>query len=317
MTLRTRISFSTILTLAPFFILYTQVDSARTRLQLSINSNPTGAEVFLDSIRLGVTPLIVDTLAARSVRLTLRYPDFETWETTLTIEPGVSLTLSPKLTPKYGFLTLRTSLPDAEIFVDSNRVGVGNLGTTKLPYGWHVVEVLHPETKKAVSNVYIGPGQIIQVATRFNHFRAFPTLYSVTVPGMTQWADGFILEGSLMVGTAALAGFLYLRWNTLYEQRYLAYVSKEAEYLVATNEFDATRLGIEYREFYKSAEQALKNRNAARTGALMAYGVSLIEALLFHSTTSSLDVTSRSYDPTFTLGFSFGFPRVTMGIAFN
>ncbi|MBI3004843.1 MAG: PEGA domain-containing protein [Ignavibacteriales bacterium] len=316
MTIRRRAAFSAFFISIPLSLL-AQVDPARARPVLSIRSIPEGAEVFLDSTRMGVTPLALDTISPGIVRLSLLYPDFETWETTLTIEAGMSLTVNPKLTPKHGFLVVRTSFPDAEILVDSNLVGSGDLEKTKLPHGWHNVEVRHPDIKLATSKVHLEPGQIVQLSARFNHFTTTPTLYSVVVPGMTQIADGSLTEGLLMVGSATLAGLLYLQWNMAYENRYLDYVAKEAEYLSATNELDATRLGREYRDAYKAAEQVLSNRNAARAGALVVYAVSLIEALLFHSTTSSLDVVSRNYEPTFSLRFPFGFPTVTMVIVLN
>ncbi|MBI3004839.1 MAG: PEGA domain-containing protein [Ignavibacteriales bacterium] len=290
----------------PFFSVIAQVETTQ-RAALTINSTPQGAEVFLDNIRVGVTPLVIDSLATGTAKITLTYPDFETWESSLFFERGIPLTLNPQLKAKYGFLSLETSLSRAEIFVDSSLVGTGSLGKMKLPYGWHTVEVSHPEVRAAHSRVYVNPGESVEMASRFGHFTTFPTAYSLVIPGMTQIADGSTTEGAFMFGATAISMYYFLRWNRIYEDR-------DSKYSFAVLVFEVARgrsptspdeLGPGYRELYEGIGQANENLNTAIKMALVFYSISLIEGLLFHSTKSSLHVTSRAQEPVLTPKISF------------
>lgn len=87
-------------------IVYAELVPAPTPSQsgsLLINSNPQGANVFLDNACVGITPLTIPSVTAGNHALLLRLPGYSDYSTTLTISPGevvqVQAALAPVATP--------------------------------------------------------------------------------------------------------------------------------------------------------------------------------------------------------------------------
>jgi hypothetical protein len=66
---------------------------------LRVDSNPSGAAVYVDSIYRGVTSTIVGNLAPGSHSVRLSKAGYQDWTGTVSISAGATTTLSPTLTP--------------------------------------------------------------------------------------------------------------------------------------------------------------------------------------------------------------------------
>jgi hypothetical protein len=92
---------------------------------VTILANVDSSVVVIDAQRLGVTPLMIDTLAPGVHHLTLHHPDVDNWlassiSDTFRVNPGIPLTLQYTLEPRY----LITSAPfDAELVVGDSVIG--------------------------------------------------------------------------------------------------------------------------------------------------------------------------------------------------
>jgi hypothetical protein len=66
---------------------------------VTIESSPSGAEVFLDNAYRGLTPLSVDTLPPGSYHVLLRLSGYEDWQSVVNVAPGQQVPLNGLLTP--------------------------------------------------------------------------------------------------------------------------------------------------------------------------------------------------------------------------
>jgi hypothetical protein len=66
---------------------------------LSITSSPSGANVFLNNVFKGVTPLILENLAAGTYSVILAVPGYQDWTTEATVSSGQTTSLTATLTP--------------------------------------------------------------------------------------------------------------------------------------------------------------------------------------------------------------------------
>jgi len=89
---------------------------------LLINSNPQGANVFLDNTCMGITPLTIPSVTAGNHILLLRLPGYTDYSTSLTISPGQAVQVQAALTPVatstgMGSLTVATAAMAAVLFL--------------------------------------------------------------------------------------------------------------------------------------------------------------------------------------------------------
>jgi hypothetical protein len=64
-----------------------------------VNSDPQGANVFLDNLCRGVTPLTLTPVETGSHSLLVRLPGYNDYATTVTIAPGQVVQVQAALTP--------------------------------------------------------------------------------------------------------------------------------------------------------------------------------------------------------------------------
>jgi hypothetical protein len=89
---------------------------------LLVNSNPQGANIFLDNACVGVTPLTIPSVPGGNHTLLLRLPGYVDYSTSLTISPGdavqIQAALAPAPTPTgIGFFTVAAGLMAGVLFL--------------------------------------------------------------------------------------------------------------------------------------------------------------------------------------------------------
>jgi hypothetical protein len=93
-----------------------QSDSAK----LTISSVPPGAEVYLNGVLMGNTPLTIERQAAGAYQLKLHRPPNRDLERIIIIEPGKDLSLMLPLPSAFGKVKITSEPPGAEVFVDGH-----------------------------------------------------------------------------------------------------------------------------------------------------------------------------------------------------
>ena len=113
---------------------------------LSVNSSPQGAQVILDGISLGRTPLDLFPVTPGTHTLVLVMEGYQDLKYgTITIYPGDTTYVSlneTRLIPENGTVLIDTSPPGAEIMIDGEYYGVSPAALT-LPPGNYALELRH------------------------------------------------------------------------------------------------------------------------------------------------------------------------------
>jgi formylglycine-generating enzyme required for sulfatase activity len=107
---------------------------------LNLSSKPSGASVIVNKAYKGVTPLSLSLPSNRPQNLELFLEGYRKNTQTLTVEPDSENNLPVILKPNLGRIVLTVSPAEAQISVDNQSVGVGNM-TLELPSKSHSISV--------------------------------------------------------------------------------------------------------------------------------------------------------------------------------
>jgi hypothetical protein len=156
----------------------TDVNAALEMLpgSLTIESEPTGAALFINGVDYGVTPYQRDSIEAGDYTVRLSKDGYDTLEQTVTVHPGEPMSRTFTLDSNLGSIVLSVNPPGVNIYLDgkficrteaesksrdiSKRVTIKNLSA-----GEHTVTVSNKHAKPDVKNITIpvGKGRTVQV----------------------------------------------------------------------------------------------------------------------------------------------------------
>ena len=143
---------------------------------LSLDSEPTGAALFINGIDYGVTPYKRDSIEAGDYTVRMTKDGFDTLEQTVTVHPGEPMERTFTLEANTGSIVLTVNPPGVNIYLDgkficrteaesksrdiSKRVTVRNLSA-----GEHTITVSNKHAKPDVKSitVTVGKGRTVQV----------------------------------------------------------------------------------------------------------------------------------------------------------
>ena len=143
---------------------------------LALDSNPTGAALFINGIDYGVTPYSRDVIEAGDYTVRLSMDGYDTLEQIITVHPGEPMTRTFTLDSNLGSIVLSVNPPGMNVYLDgkfvcrteadaksrdiSKRVTLKNLSA-----GEHTITVSNKHAKPTVQNitVTVGKGQTVPV----------------------------------------------------------------------------------------------------------------------------------------------------------
>lgn len=143
---------------------------------LAIESEPTGAALFINGVDYGVTPYKRDSIEAGDYTVRLSMNGYDTLEQTVTVHPGEPMNRSFTLDSNLGTIVLSVNPPGVNVYLDgkficrtepesksrdvSKRVTIKNLTS-----GEHTITVSNKHAKPDVKNitVTVGKGKTLQV----------------------------------------------------------------------------------------------------------------------------------------------------------
>jgi hypothetical protein len=136
---------------------------------LAIDSDPRGADVYLDGRFVGTTPLRVGSQPGRRT-LRIEAPDYYAFQTTLQLSPGESRRVDARLEaiPRTGTLVVRANVGGAQLFLDGRSVGTipSGSGTLRLPQldaGEVELTLVAPGYETVVTRVNVRAGEVREV----------------------------------------------------------------------------------------------------------------------------------------------------------
>jgi len=105
-----------------------------------IKSEPSGAEILINGQKYGTTPYQGE-ITAGTHQLELRKPLYYPNISTFTVEESKTLELPITLKSRFGFVTIRSNVPNAKITIDGKQFGVAPLLKKELESIRHTVKV--------------------------------------------------------------------------------------------------------------------------------------------------------------------------------
>lgn len=167
---------------------------------LVVNSNPSGAGVYIDEGYRGETPVSIGNLVQGSHSVRLRLAGYQDYSTTVVIYPGQVTTINPALTPSVnpqnGYILVSSTPAGASIYLDGSYQGKTSSGTqydiTGVSPGTHSVVLKLSGYQDYSSTVTVSAGQIVTIN---------PTLTPSSQPSTT---------GSIQVSSSPTSAETYL-----------------------------------------------------------------------------------------------------------
>jgi hypothetical protein len=109
---------------------------------LTIESNPSGAEVKINNRDLGRTPLLEYQISSGNHQLELVLPDYLPWKEEISLEKGEVKSINANLIPAFGELIINTQPIDGLTLLINGKIeGNTPFRHTKMPTGTYEIEV--------------------------------------------------------------------------------------------------------------------------------------------------------------------------------
>jgi hypothetical protein len=138
---------------------------------LDISSNPGGAKIILDGLEKGVTPKTLNNVAPGIHILSIEYPGYISWKSTVDVpetsikEISANLTANPESAP--GWITVFSYPGNASVTLDGNYVGrtsaASSLNLESKPPGDYTLVLALPGYKSYTRRVIVSPNNVSTV----------------------------------------------------------------------------------------------------------------------------------------------------------
>jgi len=119
---------------------------------IEINSEPVGAEVYINDKNEGVTPFKRELSPGAYKLIIKKYPEYEELTETLDVKAGETYSKNYTLIAKYGLLNIDSAPKGAEVHINDKREGVTPL-KRDLPSGTYVLKIKKPPEYEEIMDV--------------------------------------------------------------------------------------------------------------------------------------------------------------------
>ena len=133
-----------------------------------IDSEPSGADVYIDGVREGETPYVKQRIESKAYKVKLSYNLYHDLEATLFVQAGESIKETFELPPAFGTLEVRANgagkdLTGATVTLDMESKGTTPAKLEKLRSGRYLVKVTYPMFRDYSEEVEVKDGQTAYV----------------------------------------------------------------------------------------------------------------------------------------------------------
>jgi eukaryotic-like serine/threonine-protein kinase len=166
------------------------VSNEKAYAVLTINSDPSGAEVYINGIKTGNTPFN-NEIQPGTYSVSLRKPGYESYNKELQVIQGpndFNMSLNIKAETAEAVLILN-SVPSSEIFIDSKSVGSSGEIRNKLRAGSYNIKFVHPKYGTKNTAVSLKEGQSRSLIC---YFEQQVNIQSLNQSGEAFWGTVYI-----------------------------------------------------------------------------------------------------------------------------
>ena len=135
---------------------------------LAVDSKPTGADVYVDGVRVGKTPYRKERQESKAYKIKLSFPLYHDLEATLFVEAGEQIEETFELPPAFGSLTVnaasgRKDLAGAEILLDLEPKDTAPATLSKIRSGRYQLTVKYPMHRDYSQEIEVVDGETTMV----------------------------------------------------------------------------------------------------------------------------------------------------------
>lgn len=134
---------------------------------LSINSNPSGAKVFLDNEYKGVTPLNLKNIATGQYNIKMELPGYQEWTSAILVLPILTVTVSTDLVPlarTFGSISINSSPQGADVYLDDFYEGLTPLNIRNIETGQYSLKITLPGYQQWEDDISVLPSQVTRIS---------------------------------------------------------------------------------------------------------------------------------------------------------
>ncbi|MCX7846381.1 MAG: PEGA domain-containing protein, partial [Dictyoglomaceae bacterium] len=131
---------------------------------LSIYSNPSGAEVYLNGVYRGITPLTISDLSPGTYQIQLRRSGYKDLLSSVIVTSGTTSSYNFTLTPLLGIINIFSSPSGAEVYIDRIYKGKTPLSLSDVPSGTYDIRVILPGYEEYSERIVLAPGEVKNVS---------------------------------------------------------------------------------------------------------------------------------------------------------
>lgn len=128
---------------------------------LKVTTNPPGAEVHINDVYQGETPVRVETKPGL-YRVLIKKSNYRELHEEIVIEDNITKNIHRDLDPALGEFRIDSDPPHAKVWLDSEDIGFTPITINKLP-GIYTVRITKPGYKNYVNEIHIKEGAFIQL----------------------------------------------------------------------------------------------------------------------------------------------------------
>ena len=281
---------------------------------LSLYTLPSNARVTVDGYSAGTTPLIGYTVPRGMHTVVLELDEHRRKEFTVRVDSGDGESRTVPLTPVFGFLSVSTVQPGAEILVDSFSTAQ-TVAAMKLAVGPHHIRINHPDFPFDVEGTAIvSPAQHIIVKNDLTA-RSYRAVFgSAILPGFGQIFDGSVWKGSAEFTLTALSALAMKNAiRNVTSSRHDLSVQQES-YNIARNEPDAVQRRDMLLHTQSAVKTALRMRTVFIASTALCYIGTLTDAWLHHSVMHWIDIREVRPVPVLDRGYDISWTTATVRI---
>lgn len=160
---------------------------------LTINSNPSGAKVFLDNQYKGDTPLNLQDVPVGQYSIKLVLSGYEEWNSSVAVLPiltvKITADLVPLAKPAVGSIAVNSNPQGARVYLDNAYKGTTPVNLRDIPVGKHVIKLVLPDYQEWNSEVTVIASQTTRIFATLEYQRAYG---SISVNSNPRGADIYL-----------------------------------------------------------------------------------------------------------------------------
>lgn len=259
--------------------------------RVSVRTAPAKAEVFIDSVFFGTTPLESILIPVGRHRMAVRLNEYKEKIFEFDLEKNIDRNFAIQMIPDFGFLTATVSPAGALVSIDGSVPEPGPFLHKKIPNGEHTLQVSHPSFGHTIDgSIVVGSGYLVTTDAELDRFSLKAFEFSLLVPGLGQILDRSYVKGGAEFLITVGAGLFAYNSGRLAQNDATHYDGLQEYYELSPTESEA----VARKALMITAADKLKKsrniRNAAYTVFGLAYLTTLADALLNHSLHRTLSI---------------------------